>query len=68
MGNPRVTQFSISWVRQFIDMQGLQVITALLKAFNKNKQRYLFQIALQIILKKIINFFFKARIESIRRR
>ncbi|KAI7889321.1 diaphanous GTPase-binding domain-containing protein [Mucor mucedo] len=29
----------LSWVRQFIDMQGLQVITALLKAFNKNKQR-----------------------------
>ncbi|KAI8643934.1 diaphanous GTPase-binding domain-containing protein [Parasitella parasitica] len=29
----------LSWVRQFIDMQGLQVITDLLKAFNKSKYK-----------------------------
>lgn len=28
-----------SWVRQFIDMQGLQVITDLLRAFNKSKSK-----------------------------
>ncbi|KAI8068964.1 diaphanous GTPase-binding domain-containing protein [Thamnidium elegans] len=55
----------LSWVRQFIDMEGLQVITGLLKAFNKNKHKQELNLSVEADLLKCFKALLNNRVSDI---